>query len=224
MRRDRVRFLYIKDAVLNFLLNVRLAFMSVLKRAKIYSESQVKQLLNHFQISRYPLRNKVILLLSVKAGLRACEIAGLQWQHVLNDECTDIADCINITDKIAKGQKSGRNFSMSEPLRDALRELYHAKKKKPKYEDEIILNQQGYAMDGMGISQKFCYWFRLLKWKGYSSHSGRRTFITNCARKVSMFGGSIEDVRDLAGHTCLSITQKYIEKNPEMIKRLVNSI
>ena len=50
---------------------------------------------------------------------------------------------------------------------------------------------------------------------GYTSHSGRRTFITNAARRISMVGGSLKDVQELAGHTNIRTTQRYIDANPE---------
>lgn len=40
--------------------------------------------------------------------------------------------------------------------------------------------------------------------EGCSSHSGRRTFITNAAKMISQAGGTINDVRQLAGHSSLS--------------------
>jgi integrase/recombinase XerD len=46
-----------------------------------------------------------------------------------------------------------------------------------------------------------------LKMEGCSSHSGRRTFITRAARRVSQVGGSLRDVQELAGHTSLTMTQ-----------------
>ncbi len=48
---------------------------------------------------------------------------------------------------------------------------------------------------------------------GCSSHSGRRTFITNATRKISTVGGSLRDVQMLAGHSLLAVTQRYIEGN-----------
>lgn len=38
---------------------------------------------------------------------------------------------------------------------------------------------------------------------GCSSHSGCRTFITNCAKLVAKTGGTLRDVQELAGQDCL---------------------
>jgi integrase/recombinase XerC len=60
-----------------------------------------------------------------------------------------------------------------------------------------------------------------LKMDGCSSHSGRRTFMTRAARKVSQVGGSLRDVQELAGHTSLAMTQRYIEGDTEAKRKLV---
>jgi integrase len=49
------------------------------KKAKTLSDNNLDDLT---EISRHPLRNKVIALLSAKAGLRAGEIAHLTWAMV----------------------------------------------------------------------------------------------------------------------------------------------
>jgi integrase len=53
------------------------------RRAKILSSSDVDDLLLFASCTRHPLRNRVIVLLSAKAGLRAHEIASLTWDMVV---------------------------------------------------------------------------------------------------------------------------------------------
>ena len=47
------------------------------KQAKILAADQIDDLLLFAETTRYPLRDRVIVLLSVKAGLRAAEIDNL---------------------------------------------------------------------------------------------------------------------------------------------------
>lgn len=70
----------------------------------------------------------------------------------------------------------------------------------------------------------FALWYKKLGFSGCSSHSGRRTFITNAARKISSVGGSIKDVQMLARHSSLSMTQRYIEADVDAQKKVVQLI
>lgn len=55
----------------------------IVMSAKILSEGHLRYLLTYIGATRYPDRNRIIVLLSVKAGLRAGEIAGLTWDMLL---------------------------------------------------------------------------------------------------------------------------------------------
>jgi hypothetical protein len=56
---------------------------------------------------------------------------------------------------------------------------------------------------------------------GCSSHSGRRTFITNASRKITTVGGSLKDIQMLAGHSNLSTTSRYIQHDSDAMKKIV---
>jgi integrase len=86
------------------------------KQAKILAADQIDNLLLFAETTRYPLRDRVIVLLSVKAGLRAGEIANLTWEMVL-DPYGAISTVLELRDHAAK-KGHGRII----PLHAALRE------------------------------------------------------------------------------------------------------
>src|SRR6202034_2412345 len=88
------------------------------KQAKILSEQQVEDLLFFAKTTRNPDRNRVIVLLSVKAGLRAAEIANLTWDMV-TDPMGNVSPRIELRDHAAK-MGSGRTVPMNALLREAL--------------------------------------------------------------------------------------------------------
>ena len=74
------------------------------------------------------------------------------------------------------------------------------------------------------VVNMFKRWYHDIGLLGCSSHSGRRTFITNVARKISTVGGSLRDVQMLVGHSSLSITQQYIDGDSEARLKVIRVI
>jgi integrase/recombinase XerD len=60
--------------------------VSLGKQAKTLTKGQIDAALGSIAGTRYPTRNRVILLLSVRAGLRAKEIASLTWAMITDAE------------------------------------------------------------------------------------------------------------------------------------------
>ena len=81
------------------------------KRAKILGPAHVEDLLFFAQHTRHPVRNRVIVLLSVKAGLRAAEVANLDWA-ILVDPTGEIATTLELQDRVTK---KGQWLSHSNP-------------------------------------------------------------------------------------------------------------
>jgi integrase/recombinase XerD len=88
----------------------------------------------------------------------------------------------------------------------------------------IICTERSDRTPAQVIVNMFQRWYRDLGFIGASSHSGRRTFITNAAKKVVQAGGSLRDVQELAGHSSLSMTQRYIEGDTDAKRRLMQMI
>ena len=91
------------------------------KQAKVVTPPMLKQMLSHVSHSSFPERDRAMILLSIKAGLRACEIAGLDWSMVLDPQGR-VSGTINVRDIIAK-KRGGRRIPEHPDLRRALERL-----------------------------------------------------------------------------------------------------
>ena len=76
-------------------------------------------------------------------------------------------------------------------------------------------------MTPRSIVNYFTQLYTSLNLIGYSSHSGRRTFITQPARMISKAGGSLKDIQELAGHRSLKTTEHYIEGDRDAQRKLI---
>lgn len=194
--------------------------MSLNKQAKTLTKPQIDAVLGYLNKTRYPIRDRVIFLLSVKAGLRAKEIASLRWEMVTDAEGT-LTELISLPNTASKGKRGGRTIPMSKDLKAALAELKSANQGSGRPSPFVIATERAERTSSYAIVNKFNGWYRSLGFNGASSHSGRRTAITTWARRISSVGGSLRDVQLLAGHSALSTTQTYIEASNEAKRRVV---
>src|SRR6185312_3674734 len=103
--------------------------MSLTKQAKTLSKHQITLTTALLQQTRYPKRNEVIFLLSVKAGLRAKEIASLTWDMVTDAE-GHLGSAIQLSNAASKG-RSGRVIPLNKELRAALESLQQERSESP---------------------------------------------------------------------------------------------
>ena len=188
------------------------------KQAKVLTNDHLDDLIFYAGQSRHPDRNRAIVLLSIKAGLRAGEIAKLTWPMIL-DATGGIGPAIELHDSAAK-KRSGRRIPLHADLINALDRL----RKTPPSTGPVIRSERGGVMTPLSIVVWFHRAYAELGLKGCSSHSGRRTFITKAARNVHKAGGSLRDVQLLAGHRSIQTTQRYIDGDSEAQRKLVSLI
>jgi integrase/recombinase XerD len=185
------------------------------KQAKTATKQQLAAALRRARYGRYPDRDRAMVLLSLKAGLRAGEIAKLTWPMVLDSQGR-ISRYIELHDAAAK-KRSGRTIPLHPQLIRALMRL----KQQHGASGPVIRSERGDALRPGSVVNWFRRLYSDLGFAGCTSHSGRRTFVTNAARLVFKAGGSLRDVQQLAGHRSIEQTQAYIEGDSRAKRRLI---
>lgn len=188
------------------------------KQAKVLNEQEFKKLLKVCEITRYKERNRMIVMLSFMLGLRAVEIAKLRVSNVVSEN-GEILDILVLDKTQTKGNK--RN---SVPISDKLSaELKRYFIKYPQLlndlSNRLLISQKG-VFSSQTIQHLFKHLYELASIKQATSHSGRRSFIT----QLSENGIAVAVIQKLARHSSLAVTQRYIEVSDEKLRNAVNTV
>ena len=187
--------------------------------AKVITAAEQRRILRHLNLSPTAARDRVMFLLTITAGLRACEVCALRWSMLTRGDGS-IGSHIELPPVAAK-RRSGRRIPLHPELRRALVGLA------PRVRDRqgpVIRSCRGGAMSPKSLVNWFTGLYRQLGLQGCSSHSGRRSFITRAARQLHRAGGSLRDVQLLAGHRSIQTTQGYIDGDEQAQRRLIKLI
>jgi len=193
------------------------------KQAKVLSRKELQRLLDRVTHGRHPERDRVMILLSFRAGLRSKEIAGLTWS-MITDASGTLTDTIALPNRASKGRNGGRLIPLHDELRDALAALMAARPDKVRADRPVIYSERADGYSANAVAVWFHERYREVGIEGASSHSGRRTFITALSKKIIEAGGSLRDVQQLAGHASLSMTAAYIEGDSQAKKNVMKLI
>jgi integrase/recombinase XerD len=188
-----------------------------MKQAKTLTERELKLVLAHCATRRHAARDRLAVLLGHWAGLRAKEIAALKRHHVLNDDGS-IKDSFLLTANETKGRKARRVF-LSTKLQKEIG-TYIQKTKLREVTPYLLQSQKGISFSANTMCQLLCQIYKECGTEGASSHSGRRTFITGLANK----GVAVRVLQELAAHSSLSVTQKYIDVNEQQMRNVIELI
>jgi integrase len=120
-----------------------------------------------------------------------------------------------------KGKRGGRAVPLNKELRAAVVAL-KATRHGPEATDRIVHSERYVGMSAGAVQVWFHRLYASLGFAGASSHSGRRTFVTRCAKNIIAAGGSLRDVQELAGHSSLSTTQSYVQGDTDAKRKVVD--
>jgi len=186
-------------------------------QAQTLSEAQLKRALTYCNSRRHARRDQTIILLTVYAGLRAKEVAALQCGTVYDTNGT-VRDAFVMSGDQTKGGRA-RTVYVSRKLARALQEYRSDCASRAEHEP-LFITQQHSAFSANTMCQLMLDIYKGCGLAHASSHSGRRTFITRLAEQ----GVNVRLLAELAGHSSITTTQRYIDANPAQLARAVELV
>jgi integrase/recombinase XerD len=187
-------------------------------QAKTLTQNEIDQVLRYIATKqRYTVRNRTLLLTSFYSGMRVGEIASLTINDVQNEDGT-IRNEIRLSASQTKGNV-GRVVFVNEKLRAELDNYLSNRRIKDKNQP-LFYTEKREGFNANTLTQWFFWLYKKAGISSASSHSGRRTFITNLANK----GVGVRVLASLAGHKSINTTMIYIDTNDEIKRRAVELV
>lgn len=183
-------------------------------QAKTLTERELKKVLNYISCHQHAARNRAMLLVTHWSGMRVGEVAALRISDVLNADGS-ITDEVRLLPEQTKG-KYARSVFIGERLRKELA-TYIATIELSDRTKPLFYTQKRAGFSANSLTQLFGYQYKEAGIVGASSHSGRRSFITNLAN----LGVGVRLLQSLAGHRSIATTQAYIDVNDGMKRAAV---
>jgi len=199
--------------------------MGLGKQSKTLNKNQIKMVGEYLLSNRYGLRDQTIFYFSVKCGLRSKEISHLKWWMVMDSDGS-VGNYLNLPNSSSKG-RSGRVVPLNKDLKKNLEMMLDENRRLSDFDPQtsfIVRTERSKSTSPQTIVNMFQRWYGDLGLIGCSSHSGRRTFITETSKKISTVGGSLRDIQMMVGHSSLQTTQRYIESDSECQRKVVDLI
>ena len=188
-----------------------------MKQAATLTERQLKLVLAHCATRQHAARDRAIVMVSFLAGLRAKEIAALMLTDVTHLDGNIRAEFV-LSPEQTKGRKARRVF-ISLRLQKELSAYMRQRKTRPKC-SALFATQKDQAFSANSLCQLFLHIYSQSGITGASSHSGRRSLLTSLAAK----GVSVRVLQEIAGHSSMAITQRYIDVNDHQMRAAIELI
>ena len=187
--------------------------------AKSLTAPELERVLAYIDTQPLANRNRAMLLVTVAAGLRVSEVAGLTVGDVLDGTGSVRAEIYLAADRVKHGhartiylntrlQQEIANYIATKQHKDLTFPLFNSSRSPRRHFTPNTL------------AQHFHWLYKNAGVAGASSHSGRKTFLTSLASQ----GVSVFVLAALAGHKSISTTQRYVTVNDEVKRRAVELV
>ena len=197
-----------------------------MKQARTLSDKELKRLLALIATRRYAARDRAMVLLTHLAGMRIGEVSALTVGDAL-DRNGDIVPEINLAAHQTKGAHA-RTVVLSTRMRQELRDYmawYQSSHRGQQTQqlDRTLPLFPTQKRSGFTANTACYHLFMLYRDAGFdgaSSHSGRRSFLTNLSQKAV----PLKVMMELAGHRQAQTTMRYVSVTPDMKRAAVEQL
>ncbi len=208
-------------------------------QARILTKTELKDVISSLKPKKYQKRNKAILMMAFKVGLRSKELSSITLDDVLTrkgkskynsakveceTECEtewendDLKDSFTLRSAVTKGSKVDSAYLASKIVRESI--LEYLSKRVMMFQrgeiDNLFLTKRGKPFTPQSMSQLFMAMSKLSGVE-FSSHSGRRTLVGNLVRK----GLHIFDIQSILRHRSVQTTVLYYQQDERRLGDLM---
>ena len=192
---------------------------NIMATAKSLTPAELQTVLAYTATQPNAQRNRAMLLMTVAAGLRVGEVAGLTLGDVL-DSTGAVRGEVFLAAHRVKHQHA-RTIYINTRLQQELADYIGTRTNKSP-ELPLFPTHRGPRchFSPNTLAQHFHYLYKRAGVSNASSHSGRKTFLTSLASQ----GVSVFVLASLAGHKSIATTQRYITVNDDVKRRAVELV
>ena len=189
-----------------------------MKQAQVLTKEEIRKVIKVCELTKHADRNKLIVYLSFWSGMRAIEIANLRVKDVLSAD-NEVLDAIALNKTQTKGNK-GQTVYIGKALKKELAKYFAKFPRIAEAKQSHLLRTQKGNFTSITIQHLFKHLYTLANIPNATSHSGRRNFITELSEK----GVSVRVIQELARHSSLQTTQRYIDESVPKLRGAVDLI
>ena len=187
-------------------------------QAKTLNKQELKRVLDYNDArERHSERNRAMLLFTHLCGMRIGEVVALRVCDVIDDN-GEVKGELRLGAEQTEGSRARVVFVPMRMRKEIKRYVEHLTVRSRS--DFLFRTQKTRCFSSNSATQLLQRIYERSGHKGATSHSGRRSFITELASK----GVGVRVLAELSGHRSIATTQRYIDVNDDMLRKAVELV
>ena len=193
-------------------------------QSRLLTKKEIQNVIQFQKSSRHSIRNICLVNMSIYLGMRVGEIAQLKMGDVVNEDLS-IKEQVVLRKEYTKTNQTRVVYLVHKEVRKSLTDYINYRKEcdgNVKSNKALFVSQKKSGFSPRTLQRLYKNMYRsVIGDEMVSSHSGRRTFITNLISS----GIDMKTVSTLAGHSSIQTTvDTYAIANPNKMEMVCRSM